>query len=175
MIYDVIPVRANRLQRVWNCVIPKAHATALGVFFKEGVFCNGVIIPVTKSQLVNFDERESDGGYIKIQLERDLIDPLGVSLPEGKIWTYTTNNPGIPSEEFPLIQSYADVVLTGCLLEYGELFAKEFIITTQGWDTVWLNDRDKPRYPRAMKEVPLASAFDELLQSLAPEAFAKRK
>ena len=171
---DAIPVRVKGLQRAWNQVIPNAFVTALGVVFEEEAFCNGVIIPIAESQLPNFDKRESDGGYFRIQLQRDLIDSFGMHLPEGIIWVYITDNPGFPSDQFPLIQSYADVALTGCF-EYGEAFAKEFIATTKGWDTSWLNDRTNPRYPRAMKEVPLASVFDALLQSLIPEAFNKRK
>lgn len=171
---DAIPVKVRGLQRAWNQVISKAFVTALGATLEVAASCNGVIVPIQQDQLPKFDERESDGGYFRIQLQRDLIDSFGVHLLGGFIWVYITDNPGVPSEQFPLIQSYADVALTGCF-EYGEAFAKEFIITTKGWDNPWLNDRANPRYPRAMKEVPLASVFDELLQSLVPEAFAKRK
>ena len=42
---------------------------------------------------------------------------------------------------FPILQSYIDICILGCL-EYGEEAAKEFIQSTQGWQqAVWLNDR----------------------------------
>ena len=51
-----------------------------------------------------------------------------------------------PSIQYPILQSYVDVVLTGCL-EYGEDFAKEFIQTTFKWSPYWLNERTLARRP----------------------------
>lgn len=46
----------------------------------------------------------------------------------------------------PILQSYLDTCLKGCL-EYGEEFAIEFLETTTGWSKYWINDRSLPRRP----------------------------
>ena len=51
-----------------------------------------------------------------------------------------------PSIQYPVLQTYLDVVITGCL-EYGEDFAKEFIQTTFQWSPYWLNERALARRP----------------------------
>jgi len=48
--------------------------------------------------------------------------------------------------EFPLLQSYFDVVVEGDL-EYGPDFAREILETTDGWNNQWLNDRQLARRP----------------------------
>lgn len=80
---------------------------------------------------------------------------------------------GESSQQYPLVQSYADVILTGCLA-IGTDFAIEFIETTQGWGQAWLNDRAQPRYQRAMHAVPHAAEIDQQLQALVPHAFSHR-
>jgi len=67
-----------------------------------------------------------------------------------RIWMYVPNGrdatqtPGIglqgPSFRCPILQTYVDVCITGCL-EVSEEYAIEFITSTSGWDGAWLNDR----------------------------------
>ena len=51
-----------------------------------------------------------------------------------------------PSVTFPILQTYIDVCLSGCL-EHGEAFAEEFIKTTFLWTPYWLNERELARRP----------------------------
>ena len=51
-----------------------------------------------------------------------------------------------PSAKYPILQSYVDVCLSGCL-EHGEEFAREFIETTFLWSPFWLNERELARRP----------------------------
>ena len=42
---------------------------------------------------------------------------------------------------YPILQSYIDICILGCL-EYGTEAAEKFVESTAGWsDAVWLNDR----------------------------------
>ena len=81
----------------------------------------------------------------------------------------------LPSAEFPIVQSYVDICLTGCLQiqqgfpEAGN-FAAEFIQSTQEWSTFWENDRANPRRPFA---IPMAQDIDVLLKKYLPTFFAE--
>ena len=46
-----------------------------------------------------------------------------------------------PSVDYPILQTYVDVCISGCL-EYGDEFAREFIRTTFLWSPYWLNERE---------------------------------
>ena len=45
-----------------------------------------------------------------------------------------------PQKQLPILQSYVDKVIIGCL-EYNIDFARRFIKTTYGWNKYFLNDR----------------------------------
>lgn len=97
------------------------------------------------------DERES--GYTRVAVP---IEELEVLLqwarlpPNARVWIYVPNGsdaaqtPGVglhgPSFRCPILQTYVDVCITGCL-EVSEEYAIEFITSTAGWDGAWLNDR----------------------------------
>jgi hypothetical protein len=79
-----------------------------------------------------------------------------------------------PSEETPMVQSYVDICINGCLeLEAlyrtlneplaKESFTKEFIRTSSGWSEFWVNDRVYPRRPGAYR--PSATDIDKALQA----------
>ena len=50
-------------------------------------------------------------------------------------------------ESHPLLQSYVDTVLQGCLEWGGEAMAREFVGTTGGWSGYFLNDTPSSRRP----------------------------
>ncbi len=144
------PVRMSGVQRGWNLVVPHFCMSAVGAYRKDGATCNGVLVSVLEQEFPKFDEQEIPYGYV-----RNEVNPYDVEfLKEGELtgkdtaWIYTTSNPGTPTQEAPIVQSYVDVILDGCM-EFGLDFAKEFIITTKGWEMPWVNDRKNPRYPRA--------------------------
>jgi hypothetical protein len=115
---------------------------------------NGVLYPVDGSNLPAFDSREA--GYRRVLVPRTMIEAISwQGLPEsGDFWVYvpvvSNGESGVdlpdPSANFPMLQSYIDVVLRGAL-RYGPDFAKELIQTTAGWSVFWLNDRELPRRP----------------------------
>ena len=73
---------------------------------------------------------------------------------------------------YPILQTYIDVCLTGCL-EYGEDFAKEFILTTFGWSPFWLNERPVARRPWLHQKQYLK--VDTLVEAHIPEYYKWRK
>ncbi len=179
-----IPARVKGLQRAWNIVVPRYSQTGVGVVYDSQSTCNGVIVPVSEIELPKFDERELQHGYTRTNIKRRDIEAISREqgegqLPNGIVWVYLAKTHGIPSDPNPIAQSYLDVILAGCLglgEDLGEKFAKEFIETTQGWEHPWVNDRTKPRYSGAMKDVPLATTtkIDGLLERLIPDAYNKR-
>ena len=168
------PARVSGIKRGWYTVVPSVRVTAAGAIAEPGSSCNGVILLVADAQLPRFDQRELVYGYDRFELSSYSVSLLdGSTLPERRIWTYLTREPGRPSTTCPIIQSYIDVVLTGCL-DVGYRFAEEFVRSTDGWDMPWIDDRGDPRYPGAMSEVHKAQAIDDLLKELVPRAFEKR-
>jgi hypothetical protein len=52
----------------------------------------------------------------------------------------------LPSPQFPMVQSYVDICVNGCLEVEGKYpcatgFTAEFIATTEAWSRYWVNDR----------------------------------
>ena len=90
------------------------------------------------------------------------------SAPDADIWFDGTANKQPPTERHPIVQSYVDVCLDGCLEIEGTYplarraqYAKEFIKTTSHWQTPWVNDRIYPWRPTVY--VPRATEIDALL------------
>lgn len=136
---------------------------------------NGVVFPVMDAEeMAAFDRRE--GGYDRVELDPSLIEPAGwPGLPRtGRIWAYRpkprrglAQGQDVPDADYPLLQSYIDVVMQGALAE-GEAFARELIETTFDWSPFWLDDRPIPRRPWAL--TPDSGAIDALLSTVEPAA-----
>lgn len=152
---------------------------------------NGVIYAVDQSSMPAFDRRE--GGYRRVPIPRGLIKAISwQELPvTGQIWVYIPigagGEPGVelpePSAQFPLLQTYIDLVLRGASL-YGADFARELIETTADWSIFWLDDREMPRRPwihtgdyqmidKLLKQTKPASVHFE--DRLFPEVFAAKR
>lgn len=98
--------------------------------------------------------------------------------PDGKFWIYlnqfdekNTLEDNVPSKAFPVVQSYVDICINGCLEIEGnyptaEGFTRNFIETTSHWNEFWVNDRLYPRRPFIYR--PNASQIDAALKA-APQ------
>jgi hypothetical protein len=174
-----IPVRVSvafHYVRSWNDRSVSGF-TALGLRRPEpgeaALTVNGVLFPVESSAMSAYDSRER--GYSRLEVPLDQLEALSWQrLPvQGKIWVYvpvaagkeTAAAPAPPSKEFPLLQSYIDVVVEGGL-EYGVEYAREIIETTRDWSIYWLNDREFARRPWVVDNK--YDAVDELLAAAAP-------
>ncbi|NDU13260.1 gamma-glutamylcyclotransferase, partial [Francisella tularensis subsp. holarctica] len=77
------------------------------------------------------------------------------SLPKGDFWMYVKDfkDAEFPNKDYPILQTYADTFMTGCLQTQAEFNLTEFgklcFDTTYNWDLAnWLYDRSNPRYSR---------------------------
>jgi len=99
------------------------------------------------------------------------------------VWIYVPEQPKYASADFPICQSYVDTVISGCLEEGGEQFARDFIMSTENWASYYLNDIPLSRRPW-LHRGKLYKIVDRLLQQYEhithvssrchPEAFAAR-
>jgi hypothetical protein len=175
------PVVVKGLARGWfdQTDVPSWSPTYLGGLADESAECNGVVFPVSPAAFDSYTQRET--GYQLTKLDRSQITMLdGRSAPpDGDVWYFATTRPRFPSDEHPIVQSYVDVCLAGCLeieamypLAQQANFAERFIKTTSHWGPPWINDRIYPWRPFVY--VPRAAAIDALIQKvLGPEMFAQ--
>jgi len=162
--------------RGWTIRSPSGF-TALGLrrlgAGENGMSINGVLYPVQGNDMAAFDAREE--GYQRVEVPPDKIEAVSWQrLPEqGKIWVYIPAIPGqepgvglpLPTAEYPILQSYLDVVIEGGL-EYGADYAREILASTSDWSAYWLNDRPLARRPWVYTKDH--AAVDKLLTGSAP-------
>jgi hypothetical protein len=167
-----IPVEVVGLKRGWYLPVPQDKDTGLGVIILQNSLCNGILLHIDDEKLRFTDQREHIHGYARTQIKLDSVHFLRETPKAIRyIWAYVAESPVVPSLECPIAQSYVDFVLEGCL-QFGEHFAKRFIQSTSGWEYPWINDRDKPRYRRAIKVD--AERIDEILFAELPEHLGRR-
>jgi Gamma-glutamyl cyclotransferase, AIG2-like len=174
------PVNVGGIQRGWFDQVGgvSLSTTYLGAVPDPNSNCNGVMFQVSQQQLAAFDERET--GYIREKIDRNKVTMLdgSKSVPEGDIWYYANKEKRYASPECPIVQSYVDICLNGCLeleatypLAKNAKFAETFLKTCSNWSKYWVNDRLYPR--RAFIYVPNANQIDTLIKKvLGEEMFA---
>ena len=175
------PALVDGIERGWfdQTGGPSLSTTYLGAVAAEGSQCNGVIFPISAQGLASYDQRET--GY-----KRERIEPANINMldgssaaPDGDIWFYANQKKQYASPKLPIVQSYVDVCLNGCLeientypLAKQAKFAETFIRTCSNWSEWWVNDRLYPR--RAFIYNPNASKIDQLIINvLGAEVFSK--
>lgn len=174
---EVTPVRVQGFRRAWA-----AHGasigfstTFLGVSQDAKSAMNAVLFPLqNETDIANMDAREN--GYCRVQLSKSQIETLDLSaVPDGEIWLYANKQQSMasPSRTFPIVQSYVDVFLTGCLQVEAKYqlpgFARECVVSTHNWSKNWVNDRIYPRRPFVYQ--PNSGAIDRLLNREIPAYF----
>jgi len=180
----VLPARAPGFARGWWARTGAIGFTTTfaGAIPEKSSFINGVVYAVTEQELKATNQREQ--GYTPTDITDTVQILSGSYKPKDKVWIYVNDFKNekqrldsLPTPQFPLVQSYIDICLTGCLqIEQGfpedaKGFADEFITSTQEWSKYWENDRVHPR--RAPFTVPAASTIDTLLQKHLPKLFAE--
>mmetsp|Transcript_2249 Transcript_2249/g.2696 ORF Transcript_2249/g.2696 Transcript_2249/m.2696 type:complete len:303 (+) Transcript_2249:216-1124(+) len=184
--------------------------TAMGIERANDKKCCGVLIEVDEVELESFDLREA--GYDRVQI--DLLHIWGLneekyndahvvleqackkrgssplnneSIDEIKVWVYLPQTCTLASKNFPICQSYVDIILRGCL-DYGIEFVNMFLETTHGWwhvktrdaignHFIWVDDRRKPFYSRADIDwsTEKSTVIDKFLEDQYPNAFKQRR
>lgn len=159
---DWFEVRLRGFKRFWTD-IPSFEESFLVLIKSKLSFCNGVLFELDDKSLKDFDKREREVCYKRVELNKDTIEFIekkSQKIIDGKCWVYVWNTKRL-SHKLPTIQSYVDVILDGCL-ELGEKFATEFMKTTYDWPKI-IDDRKNPQYSRALNK-PLKKRIDSLLK-----------
>ncbi len=152
--------------------------TYLGVIKSKTAHFNGTIFNLPTRSIKPYDAREKY--YCRVLVARSNIHLLtGKKLPQGQFWIYELKPQLLspPSTRYPLVESYVDIFLAGCL-EIEEKyhlrnFAAACVNTTSDWSIHWVNDRIYPRRPWTYQ--PRALIIDTLLQQQIPEFFQQIK
>lgn len=154
--------------------------TYLGVLPDAQSHLNAVIYRVEIGELAATDRREAS--YCRSKVPFSFITALEKQPSEalsGQAWIYVNLPQGIatPSARFPIVQSYVDIFLSGCLEQEQrfelEGFAQQCLATTHDWSQHWVNDRLYPRRPFIHQ--PKSRAIDLLLSQQLPAFFSHIK
>jgi len=176
-----IPVKVKGYQRSWSAQAKAvgASTTYLGIIKNKKAEFNGVIFKLPSTAILEeYDKRE----YIYCRTE---VKPPDIkmytfeSLPKGQFWIYTplTEVLAEPSEKYPIVQSYVDIFISGCIEQEKTYqlknYASDCITTTHHWSKHWINDRIYPRRPQQYQ--PQASTIDKLLAEKLNSIFQQIK
>lgn len=160
-----IPAVVSGLIRYWGKIDTSLTASPLVVDLGQGKV-NGVLLEISATELPQFDTREK--GYHRHQLNRQQIDCSHSLSDDDQIWVYIKNEPEPPCHKAPVLQTYIDTVLEGCL-EVSDSFARFFVEHTVGWQHPIENDRLQPRYINyAGVEANKLQQIDQLLRDVIP-------
>ncbi|MGF1700363.1 gamma-glutamylcyclotransferase [Photobacterium makurazakiensis] len=139
---EAVAVTVKGIERYWGKIDSRYSISPLVAMVGAGE-CNGVLVRVDDEALQCFDQREL--GYQRIELEPNQIITSNEIDKHQPIWVYVRPQHEPPCEVQPIMQTYVDTVLAGCL-SISETFAKTFVQTTQGWHYPLENDRHQPKY-----------------------------
>ena len=174
------PVEVTGFRRGWFARGrgPGFGTTFLGVVRERDARLNAVIYGVDAAELAATDRREAS--YCRVLLaaaEVLALDADDRAPAAAQIWIYASP-PGAaaaPSRDYPIVQSYVDIFVSGCLEQEERFalagFARRCLATTAGWSANWVNDRIYPRRPFVFQ--PRARQIDELLSQELPRQFAR--
>lgn len=175
------PVMIDHYQRGWFAqgLSVGLSTTYLGIIKQSDAHFNGTIFRLaTPNTIKNYDKREKY--YCRVLVPTTSIHSLDHHpLPRGQFWIYETKPEFIakPSEKYPIIESYVDIFLSGCLEIEKKFhlndFSAECIKTTTDWSPYWVNDRIYPRRPFIFE--PNAPSIDALLAKIEPKTFSQIK
>jgi len=124
-----------------------AGATVVG---NAGII--GVIFEVSSIDLPTFDARER--AYDRVTVPAEHIEVVSGQLlnmpkPQDKVYTYIQKPEACleANRDFPIIQTYVDACLSGCLAWGGEALMQDFVLNTLWWSPYFLNDCPLSRRP----------------------------
>ena len=173
------PIMVVGFQRGW---IAKGDTvgfstTYLGVSPDPKGSVNAVIYRVETRELTATDQREAL--YCRKNVPISDIQTLETGpfeMTGGQAWIYVNKPEAIatPSARYPIVQSYVDIFVSGCLEQEQRFelngFARQCLATTRNWSEHWVNDRLYPRRPFIFQ--PKSRQIDALLAQQLPEYFS---
>ncbi|MEX0829117.1 MAG: gamma-glutamylcyclotransferase family protein [Nitrospirales bacterium] len=168
------PIEMTGLKRDWNARTGPGEiaTTFLGAYEHSHANVNGVAFFANDSEVQSLIRRET--GYVPTHFPLSRVhwwtSPPS-ALPES-ILIFCFASKRRPSRSYPIIQSYVDICLSGCLAVDASLqssdseFSRRFLRGTSGWSKHWVNDRRRPRV--SYRHSPQTSKIDELISSELP-------
>lgn len=160
---DPHPARLCGWCRAWRHtdLRPVAFLTAIPA---PGTEIDGLIAHVPGGDWQALDQRE--WAYDRVPATRSVRHPVRAPI-DIAVYAVPESRHTAPTDRYPLLLSYLDVVIQGYLREFGESGADRFFDTTKGWDTPILDDRGTPRYPRHQQLTADQTAYvDDRLAAL---------
>ena len=131
-------------RRIWRYTSARDVAY-LSVFPSASTQIEGLIAHVPGADWVALDEREA--AYARHRVTPSVRH--GVARPvDIQVYAVPVEPEQTIQGDRHIILSYLDVVVQGYLREFGEAGVQRFFETTDGWDSVILDDRAAPQYPR---------------------------
>lgn len=176
------PVEVSGYRRGWIAQGSPVglSTTFLGVVEDRQSRINAVIYSVDPGELAATDRREAQ--YCRQSVPAADVATLGtagLSISNGQAWIYVSASESIatPSARFPIVQSYVDIFVSGCLEQEQRFSLKDFALqclqTTDNWSDHWVNDRQYPRRPFIHQ--PKAGQIDAMLARQLPGLFSRIK
>lgn len=125
----------------------------------DNVGINGVLVPINDSDLSAYDIREE--GYSRVVVPLEMIallrfDSTGqlsskelfdTQIPMLTVFTYIPNAISHPDHNHPILQTYIDTCLRGCIERGGKQLAVKFLRSTFDWNEFYLYDNPISRRP----------------------------
>ncbi len=152
---DPRPAKLTGWRRAWRHtdLRPVAFLTAIP---DPACEIDGMIAHVPDDDWDALDQREwaYDRVPVTPHVSHTRTDPTDIA-----VYAVPEDRHNEPTDAFPILMSYLDVVVQGYLRAYGTDGAQRFFDTTAGWSAPILNDRDAPRYPRHQVLKPEETAF----------------
>ena len=174
---ESVPVLIKGYARGWSVhgSLPGLNATFLSVSEDKRSSFNGIIYKLSNPENIQlYDKREIS--YCRKELKPDELNMYAAALPDQKqIWIYTSIQKmhQYPAIDYPIVQSYVDMFIRGCIQVEEKYkindFAKDCIQSTGQWSEHWINDRIFPRRPSLYE--PYAAKIDALLKKTLSEKF----
>lgn len=169
---DSVAARVSGFERSWVSW-KGTQMRAVAVSAKPNSQCNGVLFEVPETELPKFDAREMN--YVRMSLDHSQLSylhPAQAIKPDSLVWVYVYDNNEQGLDSTPIVQSYLDVILLGCL-DIAPGFAEEFLQNTNNWHGL-VDDRHRPVYARPQQHKQSVQ-LDQLLQEYCPNAFSQRR
>lgn len=174
------PAVLDGYRRGWNDrgTRPGFNTTFLGAERNSDFQCTGAIFAVSALEFEEFISRETGYDVQNVAPSQIRLLSGGEVNPDAEYFIFINRSYQDSDPDYPIVQSYLDVCLTGCLefegmypLAKRDSFARSFVETIYDWTEYWLNDRTHPRRPT--QQVPFANEIDNLLSDVVPEYFTK--
>ncbi|NDB38718.1 MAG: gamma-glutamylcyclotransferase, partial [Proteobacteria bacterium] len=145
--HRVEPVLVKGFQRAWGQNGGNYKTTFLTLIEKKDAKLNAIFYSVNIENLLKTDQRERS--YCRIKVDEKNLDFYGrkVNSKDANFWIYAATPDRLkkPSATHPIVQSYVDIFINGCLQTEEEFklqgFAKDCVQLTSDWSEQWVNDR----------------------------------